>query len=178
MKFLFLVLLLLGTTAQAQENSANAIDSPLSACESEQHHQFDFWIGEWDVTSNGQPAGTNSVHTIQGGCALKENWQGAGPGGISGTSFNVYDQANDQWHQTWVDSSGTLLLLDGALIDGKMVLTGKRPNRDRSELVQHRITWTPNEDGTVRQLWEASTDDGATWNVLFDGLYTPQSPIP
>ena len=26
-------------------------------------------------------------------------------------------------------------------------------------------------DGSVRQLWEASQDGGATWSVLFDGLY-------
>ena len=27
-------------------------------------------------------------------------------------------------------------------------------------------------DRTVRQLWEKSVDDGATWTVAFDGLYT------
>ena len=29
------------------------------ACTSTEHHQFDFWIGEWDVTlPNGKAAGT------------------------------------------------------------------------------------------------------------------------
>ena len=38
-------------------------------------------------------------------------------------------------------------------------------------LGRERIAWTPNADGTVRQLWESSKDDGKTWTVSFDGLY-------
>jgi len=101
---------------------------------------------------------------------LQENWQGAGPGGISGTSFNVYDSATGRWHQTWVDSAGTLLQLDGGIANGAMVLSGERPTSDGTGVATHRITWTANPDGTVRQLWEASRD-GQTWTVLFDGLY-------
>lgn len=156
----------------AQEVTEAAPAPPPPACTTPENRQFDFWIGDWNVTSNGQPAGTNSIHPIHGGCALQENWQGAGEGGISGTSYNIYDQARGLWHQTWVDSSGTLLQLDGGLQDGVMVLSGKRPARDGSGMVIHRISWTPGEDGTVRQLWEASKDDGGNWSVLFDGLYT------
>ena len=141
-------------------------------CTDEEYRQFDFWLGEWTVTSNGQFAGTNHVHRIHGDCALQENWVGGSAGGIRGTSFNLYDRATGRWHQTWVDSSGTLLLLDGGLVDGSMVLSGKRPTSDGSGVARHRISFTPNEDGTVRQLWEASQDDGASWTVLFDGLYT------
>jgi hypothetical protein len=39
------------------------------------------------------------------------------------------------------------------------------------EAVVDRITWTPNEDGSVRQFCEISKDDGETWQVGFDGLY-------
>lgn len=147
--------------------------APPSQCTSPEYRQFDFWLGEWNVTSNGAPAGTNSIVVIQGGCVLQENWQGAGPGGITGSSFNLYDRERQAWHQTWVDASGTLLLLDGGLVDGAMVLEGERPAPVGKGLVRHRIAWTPNDDGTVRQLWEASQDDGANWSVIFDGLYTP-----
>jgi len=34
-----------------------------------------------------------------------------------------------------------------------------------------KLTFTPNADGTVRQFWEQSVDDGANWTVAFDGLY-------
>jgi hypothetical protein len=171
MKFFLILALILPLAAGAQEAGSGS-PAPATACSSAAFHQFDFWIGNWDVTSGGQPAGTNSINPIHNGCALQENWQGAGEGGISGTSFNIYDQSTGRWHQTWVDSSGTLLLLDGGLVDGVMVLSGQRPARDGSSEVQHRISWTPNPDGSVRQLWEASKDDGGSWAVLFDGMYT------
>ena len=68
-----------------------------------------------------------------------------------------------------MDSAGLLLLLEGALRDGRMVLAGQTVGAD-GRLTKHRITWTPNADGTVRQLWE-STDANARWTVAFDGQY-------
>jgi hypothetical protein len=43
--------------------------------------------------------------------------------------------------------------------------------RNRRGLLKHRITWTPQPDGRVRQFWETSSDGGQTWNAAFDGLY-------
>jgi len=177
MKFFALFALFIALAANAEE-PASGSPALAAACSSAAYRQFDFWIGDWDVTSAGQPAGTNSIQPIHGGCALKENWQGSGEGGISGSSFNIYDQATGKWHQTWVDSSGTLLLLDGGLVDGSMLLNGQKPARDGSGIVQHRISWTPNPDGSVRQLWEASKDEGDSWTVLFDGLYSRASTAP
>jgi hypothetical protein len=177
MKFLLSMVLLLPLLANAQEPGTD-LPAPARLCESEEYRQFDFWIGDWNVTSAGQAAGTNAIQPIHNGCALQENWQGDGEGGISGTSFNIYDQATGQWHQTWVDSSGTLLLLDGGLVDGVMVLSGKRPARNGKGMTLHRISWTPNPDGSLRQLWEVSTDDGKNWTMLFDGLYTLQNAEP
>lgn len=174
MKVLIAIAFMVPILVQAQEE-ANESALPESPCSTAKHRQFDFWLGQWNVSSNGQPAGTNSVELIHNGCALQENWQGAGAGGLSGTSFNIYDQANDRWHQTWVDSSGTLLQLDGGLVDNRMVLSGKRPSRDGDRIVLHRISWTAEEDGRVRQYWEASNDDGQSWSVLFDGLYVKSS---
>ena len=164
------LLFLVSAPLPAQEEAAAPL---VSRCASPEHRQFDFWLGEWNVTSNGSPAGTNRIVLTQGGCVLQENWHGAGPGGITGTSFNIYDRERQVWHQTWVDASGTLLLLDGGIVDGSMVLEGERPAPAGKGNVRHRIAWTPGEDGTVRQLWEASQDGGANWSVIFDGLYAP-----
>ena len=38
-----------------------------------------------------------------------------------------------------------------------------------------RGTWTPLEDGVVRQHFEQSGDDGATWTTWFDGYYHPKT---
>jgi hypothetical protein len=57
-----------------------------------------------------------------------------------------------------------------------MVLRGEM--LDDEGPVTHRITWTPVADGQVRQLWEASRDGGATWSVVFDGLYARMETAP
>lgn len=169
--------LMFAATAGAQETGA-AAQEPAGPCETPEHRQFDFWVGEWIVMTGEQVAGTNSVRLLHGGCVLQENWQGTGEGGVSGSSFNIYDRSSGRWHQTWVDASGTLLLLDGGMVDGVMELSGKRATPAGAGTALHRIRWTPNEDGTVRQLWEASSDAGANWGTLFDGLYTRRDAQP
>ncbi len=136
-------------------------------------HQFDFWVGEWEVTDpQGRVVGHNSITRLFGGRALAESWSGAG--GVEGASLSAWDAARGRWHQTWTDSTGSTLLLDGGLTDGAMVLEGDAPDdEDPSRPQRHRITWTP-LDGEVRQLWEVSDDEGSTWAVVFDGRYRPR----
>jgi hypothetical protein len=130
--------------------------------------QFDFWVGNWEVTAGGKVAGHNHIESILGGRALRETWRGAG--GYNGTSTNIHDVTTKTWKQFWVDNSGLVLLLEGGLVDGRMVMSGTRIDRDGQSVID-RITWTPNEDGTVSQFWETSIDEGETWEVSFDGLY-------
>ena len=80
------------------------------------------------------------------------------------------DSTTGTWKQFWVDNSGLVLLLEGGLVEGKMVLQGRRLDAEGAT-VTDRITWMPNADGSVRQLWESSSDGGQTWSVAFDGLY-------
>jgi hypothetical protein len=139
------------------------------ACQSAEYRQFDFWVGTWDVyLPDGQQAGENRIEPISAGCALLENWSGRG--GFTGKSLNIYDRDDKRWHQTWVDSSGGLLMIAGKLVDKRMVLTSEPSGAVGS--AQQRITWTPNDDdGSVRQFWESSADAGKTWTVQFDGKY-------
>lgn len=149
-------------------SSAASAQNPPPACTTAEHRAFDFWIGEWVVHgANGKLAGTNSICREIGGCVLHERYQT--DRGYSGESFNIYDASRKVWHQTWVDSSGLLLLLEGGLRDGKMVLEGQTTGADGA--TQHRISWTPNANGSVRQLWE-SKPPGGDWAIAFDGQYT------
>jgi hypothetical protein len=150
----------------AQETAPTAAPK---ACAASEHRQFDFWIGEWEVTTpRGAPAGRNRIESILDGCVLRESWAGAKGG--SGNSYNAYDRQSGRWHQTWVDNRGLVLRLDGSFADGKMVLSGD--TRDSSGArVLNRITWQQTAPGAVRQLWETSRDGGRTWSVAFDGRY-------
>jgi hypothetical protein len=143
--------------------------TPPPPCTGPEYRAFDFWIGEWNVHgANGKLAGTNSIKKEMGGCVLHERYDTGR--GYSGESFNIYDAPRKVWHQTWVDSGGLLLVLEGGVRDGKMILEGQTVGPDQKS-TRHRITWTPNPDGSVRQFWESSGPTGE-WTVAFDGKYT------
>jgi len=136
--------------------------------------QFDFWIGEWEVTApDGKPAGSSRIELIAGGAGLLENWSDAD--GSSGKSLNAYNAGTKQWQQYWIGSDGGVLELAGALTADSMVLTGEHEVRGRRLI--DRITWTPKADGSVRQHWEQSTDGGKTWVTAFDGRYRKKKQV-
>lgn len=156
--------------APPKEAEAQAAPAPMpQGCQGEEWSQLDFWLGDWEVHEWGKE-GTkkpahNAIHKIQDGCALREEY--SSPAGYSGTSLSFYDRFDKRWHQVWIDTGGQPLYLVGGLEDGKMVLSDDPQDaRPRS-----RITWTPQDDGSVRQTWEMSRDHGATWDVVFDGHY-------
>ncbi|MDX2042323.1 MAG: hypothetical protein SF097_13800 [Acidobacteriota bacterium] len=152
--------------AQTSTNST-APSKPTKPCSMSEHRQFDFWLGDWDVTVGGKPAGTNSIQLILGDCVLLENWTGAKGG--TGKSFNLFNAARGKWQQTWVDNSGNVLELYGEFKNGAMQLTGETFSNGKKAI--QRITWHPLEKDKVRQHWEQSQDDGKTWSTAFDGLY-------
>ena len=140
-----------------------------AACDSPEHRAFDFWLGEWQVhTPTGKFAGVNRVTLEYGGCVVHEHYTTGR--GYSGESLNTFDPGRRLWHQSWVDNSGTLLLLDGGMRDGRMVLEGETTTTD-GKRTRHRISWTPAADGSVRQHWESTNAEGK-WETVFDGLYT------
>jgi hypothetical protein len=150
--------------ALAGEVAVAQTPAPPAACQTPEHRQFDFWLGEWEVfLPNGKKAGDSRIESIAAGCALLENWTGTG--GFSGKSLNSYDGTDKRWHQSWVDSSGSRLELAGAYADKRMVLSSAPGG------TVQRIAWSVNDDGSVRQLWEATEDGGKTWTVQFDGRY-------
>jgi len=141
-----------------------------ASCSAKEYRQFDFWIGHWEVKDHKNTiVGTNKIFPIMNGCALSENWTGAG--GNNGVSYNFYDQAEKEWHQTWIDQSGNPLYLNGQFENGAMVLSGYRPGKNGGPIL-HRIIWTPIEDGRVKQHWQRSTNKGKSWSDVFIGFYS------
>lgn len=161
-------LLVIAPAALAQEGKTEGQVSIVEACRGSEHRQFDFWLGDYQVTNKaGAVIGENRIARVSGGCGLLESWRGAN--GNEGTSLNWFDPQTGHWNQLWV-GSGLYLRLTGDLEDGNMVLSGER--QTPQGVVADRITWMPLDDGRVRQVWELSRDSGATWQVVFDGMYT------
>lgn len=165
--------LALAAAADASESSpgqspAEEVDGDQrAACSTPDHRRFDFWIGEWRVSSEGRRAGENRITSALGGCTLEEHWRGAE--GSQGRSLTFYDASRDVWHQTWIDAGGRPLYLEGGWTGKAMRLEGDGLD-SRGRPIRHRITWTPLADGAVRQHWEY-TRDGSEWQTLFDGRY-------
>ena len=139
-------------------------------CCTQEQGQFDFWVGSWLVTNpDGSPAGVNKIEKLQNNCLLRENWISATPG-VTGTSNSFYNTTTKQWEQIWIDNQGGSLHLKGSRKENKMILKTKEAINQNGEPFYHRVTWTKNIDGSVRQYWETITNDKDIV-VAFDGLY-------
>jgi uncharacterized protein YciI len=153
-------------------NPSKAASPETPACQGEPQRGFDFWLGQWMVTTgDGTLAGHNRIERAHGGCAVLEHWKSANGG--SGTSTNYYDPGKKLWVQNWVDASGSIIQLEGGLSDGSMVLEGRYVKADGTHL-RMRGTWTPLEDGRVRQFFETQAK-GESWTPWFEGFYVKQN---
>lgn len=149
------------------------VPPPMSVCDTDPHfNDFDFWVGEWRVTARatGDFAGENAITREEGGCFLREKWTSAGGG--TGQSMNYYNPATGKWRQIWIAQPGYIIDYEGGLENGAMVLVGTITSYSDNISHPFRGTWTPNEDGTVRQFFEQYSEDEKAWKVWFDGLYT------
>ncbi len=132
------------------------------------HRAFDFWIGTWDVSSQGAPAGHNEIIPVSGDCVLYENWTSVTGG--TGKSFNFYDSAEGHWRQIWIGDRGGVIEFTGQFEDGVLHYTAETKNPNGTTTL-HKLDFYPNEDRSVRQHWQQSNDGGETWQVAFDGHY-------
>ena len=128
-------------------------------------HQFDFWVGEWNVVNAaGQPAGHSVVQKILGQCVVLENWADAQGG--EGKSLNAYNAQLKMWQQFWTDQYGAVTeYRESEWVGRSLRLTAHVGN------TQVRMTFTPVDSNTVRQFGERSTDGGTTWTPSFDLYY-------
>ena len=163
MKYVYVVaFFLVSISVYSQESSCN--------CCTQKHSEFDFWVGDWVVTNpSGQQVGTNSIDKLQDNCILRENWISSN-GKITGTSHNFYNQKSKQWEQVWIDNVGGNLHLKGNRIGNQMILKSDEELNSQGQPFYHKVTWTLNDDGSVRQYWETITN-GTDTVVAFDGLY-------
>ena len=136
-------------------------------------HQFDFWIGDWVVTPWGAPAsvppiGHNTITAQLEHCLLLEEWT---PSNSSkGKSFNFWDTNRRAWRQVWIAGDGQSLDYEGQFSDTAMRFSGWTLNAQGARVLQ-KLTFFRISADTVRQLFEASSDGGATWQNTFDGRY-------
>jgi len=139
-------------------------------CDTKKHNEFNFWVGDWNIyDTKGKLIGTNNILKMQSNCVMQENWESK-TSTSRGTSYNYVNLADNTWNQLWVDNSGFSLELKGNLVNGSMVLKSEIVKNKQGEFY-NRVTWTPNKDGSVTQLWEILSTEGKVIQEAFRGIY-------
>jgi len=99
--------------------SQTSNQKPCSAAEAS---QFDFWVGDWELTWSDTLHGTNHVEKLFGNCTVHENFRDPKTNFL-GQSWSVYNANYKQWQQTWVDNKGGYITLTGRMAGDSLVLT-------------------------------------------------------
>jgi len=129
--------------------------------------QFDFWLGEWDLTWGEDSKGTNHVLRIMDEKIIQENFSSPD---LQGMSVSFYDRSREVWCQTWVNNSGTYLDFTGKFEDGKMILS--RDAIVKGIPCQQRMVWYNIEADQFDWNWERSDDRGKTWKTQWQVKYS------
>ena len=142
-----------------------------AGCSSADSRQFDFWLGEWDVSPTGQSflVAESTISVVAQGCAILENWRPLQ--GPHGYSINSYDSSDKLWHQEYVDASGVRAPYVGGVTDGIMHMDnlGSLPPNAPPGL-KRRMSFQALDANAVRQ-WGESSRDGKEWNISWDLTY-------
>jgi hypothetical protein len=173
---LVLVFSLSSSSAQQQSTAPPAHPRP---CSEPQQKQFDFWIGEWELTWPGNNPGetghgTNTIQRVMDGCVVQENFSGGEFMHLRGTSVSIFDATDGRWKQTWVDNEGGYLDFVGEFKEGQMILARNAMRPDGTKVIQRMVfkNISPKE---LDWSWEASSDGGKTWRVNWPIHYKRKS---
>lgn len=161
---------------QAATPTAPATPPPPPCTLDENFRAFDFWVGDWEVSTwpgGGAIGGHNKISAVEGGCALEERWTNSSGG--TGRSLNYYNPNTGKWRQLWV-AGGYSIDIVGGLKNGAMVLEGTIYYYAQKNSVPFKGTWTPQPDGSVRQFFEQYNAETKEWAVWFDGKYVRYTP--
>jgi hypothetical protein len=174
-------LVLAGCSAPASKPAAPPATPPTPpaikpACASAEHRQFDFWIGDWDVTIRarksptseewGEAKGSQHIEAILGGCTISENFSADGPQEPwAGKSYSSWQPQLGKWRQTWVDDGGSYLAFTGGVEAGVMTLYGE-PRTVKDVSFQMRMVFKNVTADSLLWEWQRSTDDWKTNTVM------------
>jgi hypothetical protein len=125
--------------------------------------QFDFWIGDWDLTWNDSLHGTNHVERIMESCTVQENFYDPKLK-YSGKSWSVYSPVRKQWQQTWVDTQGGYISLTGGMVGDSMVLTTPERVTPKGKMISRMVFYNIKKD-SFDWSWETFVPERTAWTA-------------
>jgi hypothetical protein len=149
--------------------AAAAPDKPPCSASAESR-QLDFWLGDWAVAApGGTKTSASKVFLELDQCLLVESWDGGR--GHTGKNMFAYSADDKSWHGLFADNEGRVHVFEGKVSAGAAEFTG--PSRSETgAAVLNRIRVIRINADQVEQTWEKSIDNGATWSVVFRGVYS------
>jgi hypothetical protein len=167
-----------GATPSATPSVAPPPAAPPGAlCETAAHHQFDFWLGDWqvfDVLDHGALVGHDHVVQEADGCIVQQNLQMLSdlyrrpgvPYRMFGLSINRFD--GERWLELWADNQwGAIALAGGPDDHYAMVLNTIIPSRRRDL----RLVWELHVDGSVEITQYIAPAGSGKWDKYGDLVY-------
>jgi hypothetical protein len=162
------------TPAATALEAAPVLTAP--PCDTPAHHQFDFWIGEWQVfdATTDKLVAFDRVEKLYEGCIVQQNMNFVSdmyrrPGAkyrLAGISVNRFD--GEAWLELWADNQWGAIAMRGALDEhGSMVFKSVVPSRNRDL----KIVWEKQADGGVRILQYVSPAGSGKWEKYGDLMY-------
>jgi hypothetical protein len=172
-RFLNILLLVAGGWFSLAPTRLVAADAPPCSTNSESR-RLDFWLGDWVVKYPGRTATAASrVSLTLDKCLLTENWEGGN--GHRGETMFAYSSDDQSWHGMFADNEGRVHMFEGKVAPGAAEFTG--PSRGpNGQAVLNRIKVVRIDANKVKQSWEKSADNGATWTMEFQGEYSRKNP--
>jgi hypothetical protein len=143
-----------------------------AGCTSAESRQFDFWLGEWDVSPGDSPVviADSTITLHDQGCVILENWRPFR--NAHGHSINIYDAADGKWHQTWADASGTRIEYGGSLdVAGIMRLEDLSSSAQGKPPQRQRMNFQRVDESTVRQWGETFDAAQKKWTTTWSFTY-------
>jgi len=140
-------------------------------CGSSEARQFDFWLGEWNLSwpaeqAGGEPgttmSGTNRITKLFGPCAIEENFS-TDDRSFQGHSVSVYDESAGLWRQTWIDSAGAYLSFTGGMEGADMVLSTEPVHAKDGRVVVNRMVFSDITTDSLSWRWQKTPEGGAAW---------------
>ncbi|MGI9608678.1 MAG: DUF1579 family protein [Acidimicrobiia bacterium] len=140
--------------------------------------EFDFWLGEWELSwpaeqtggeSGDRSGGSNVIDRLFGTCVVRESFATADDS-YRGRSLSVYDLESGTWRQTWVDSSGGYLLFAGAWDGQTMELRTDEVIREDVPTIS-RMVFRDIEADSLAWDWQSSIDGGQSWSDVWTISY-------
>jgi hypothetical protein len=164
---------LLGCPALALEET-----TALATCDTPQHHQLDFWLGDWQVFDGAtrQLVAYDRVEKNYEGCVVEEYLtfltdMYRRPGvkaRLAGIAVNRFD--GESWLQMWADNQWGAIFLRGAPnADGNMEFVTVIPSRHRDV----KLVYEKHTDGTLRILQYVAPAGSGKWSQYGDLIYRP-----